>query len=57
MPADSVEFLSRSGSTEVWGTTCASGNPASPVYPQLVTIRVTDPDADFSAQVEVIKSV
>lgn len=52
----SVEFLSRSGATESWGSTCASGDPDSPLYAQLVRLRVTDPDGKFTADLEVIKS-
>lgn len=53
----SVQFLSRNGADEQWGATCATGDPDSPLYAQLVTIVVSDPDGDFTATVEVIKSV
>ena len=52
----SVTYLSRSAGVDVWGSTCASGNAASPVYPQLVAIRVTDPDGELIRTLEVIKS-
>ncbi len=54
---DTVEYLSRSGTDDLWGTTCASGNAGSPVYPQLIKITVKDPSLQFSATIEVIKSV
>jgi type II secretory pathway pseudopilin PulG len=53
----SVEFLSRSGADDQWGSTCAADSIASPVYPQLVLLRVTGPNGDFVAELEVIKSV
>jgi hypothetical protein len=52
-----VDFLSRTGITEMWGPTCASGSATSPLYAQPVTIRVSSPDGDFAAEIEVIKSV
>ncbi len=54
---NSVQFLSRSGSDDLWGTNCAADNVGSPIYPQLVTITVKDPSLQFSATIEVIKSV
>jgi prepilin-type N-terminal cleavage/methylation domain-containing protein len=56
----SVQYLSRAttaGSPEVWGTTCAAGNTASPVYPQLITFTVISPDGKLTRSIEVIKSV
>ena len=55
----SVQYLSRAataGSPEVWGSTCAAGNAASPVYPQLVTLNVISPDGKLTRSIEVIKS-
>lgn len=53
----SVQYLSRSGVSEQWGPTCAAGDPDSPLYAQLVTIVVTDPDGDFTKSLEVVKGV
>lgn len=53
----SVQYLARAGGTDSWGSTCASGDPDSPVYPQLVTLRATTPDGDATATLEVIASV
>lgn len=50
-----VRYLSRAGTTESWGTTCAAGDPDSPVYAQLVTVEVVSPDGSFSARLDVIK--
>jgi prepilin-type N-terminal cleavage/methylation domain-containing protein len=54
---DTVQYLSRSVSNDLWGAICASGNAGSPVYPQLIKITVKDPSLQFSATIEVIKSV
>jgi hypothetical protein len=51
----SVEYLSRSGTTETWGATCAITDVDNPLYAQLVTVSVTDPDGEFTASLEVIK--
>ena len=53
----SIEFLSRAGTVESWGSACASGASTSPLYPQRVRIEVTGPDGSFTAQLELIKSV
>ena len=53
----SVQFLSRNGVDEQWGGTCATGDPDSPLYAQLVAIVVIDPDGDYTRRFEVIKSV
>lgn len=55
----SVLYLSGSGVTETWGdhATCATGDPSTPLYTQLITLVVTDPEGEFTAELEVIKSV
>lgn len=53
----SVTYLSRTGGVESWGTDCAAGDPDSPVYPQLVTLRATTPDGAAISTLEVVKSV
>jgi Tfp pilus assembly protein PilV len=54
----SVEFLTGPIASETWdAASCSSGDPLNPKYPQLVTIRVTDPTGEFTTDVEVIKSV
>lgn len=54
-----VRYLSGTGTSEAWGahSTCAAGNAGSPIYPQLIFLRVTDPEGIFTARLEVIKSV
>lgn len=54
-----VEYLSVIGGSEAWGphSTCATGDPLNPIYPQLITVEVTDPSGSFVKQLEVIKSV
>jgi hypothetical protein len=52
-----VEYLARStvpGGEEAWGTTCPD-DPDSPLRLQLVTLRVTGPDAEFVEELQVIK--
>jgi prepilin-type N-terminal cleavage/methylation domain-containing protein len=55
-----IQFMSVVGGNDTWGpyASCATASdPLSPIYPQLITIEVTDPSGDFVKRVEVIKSV
>lgn len=51
----SVAYLSRSGTSETWGSTCAAADAESALSSQLVIVEVASPDGDFTASLEVIK--
>jgi hypothetical protein len=55
----SVQYLSVVAGADTWGphATCATSDPLSPIYPQLITIEVSNPSGSFTKRLEVIKSV